>query len=584
MYFCVGIHTAGDGMCLYDGQGHPFSLVEGWRALAAGGPVNLDLLSRSGRSDRQTSGCQNILGPGRQIACKDNRSGKQPNRKSDRDPGLLTLGPHHLDGRDRGQKHCLTSSLSDWHWPRLFNMREAGNADQMFCARALWLPDCSVVGEDNSSRVEGLETLDPFGDWREITTVTLLDGARSKEVAAESCRRVMALAGDDHRPVTPANDDRLVASRVARCRHDEHVVQNLRLAIQALVTEPTHIEEFGEGVVGRPRCLELDSLGEDRSSNQLRVPAAMIEMEVTVHDVAHVLDRHSCRRQRLGHRSAARSVMSIDVRMRAHAGIDQDDAVRMEDDVTQTGLDLPQPGSGLLGRPDEVAEVDTAHGQLDHHGTGYAGLHDGGAGPSTSRDPAPDSALGAVRLTAPVAVVPGRFVRAGIADGAAPEPDARYALAIPASRSGPCQAVEVEPRVSLITLGVADLARSYRFYKDGLGLQTTRRPEEGIVFFQTRGVTLALYPYSELAEDVGPGWDGPPSKFAGITLAHNVRERREVDEVQAVAATAGAEIVKPAANTSWGGYSGYFTNPDGYLWEVAWGAFEFNEDGSLHVT
>lgn len=82
------------------------------------------------------------------------------------------------------------------------------------------------------------------------------------------------------------------------------------------------------------------------------------------------------------------------------------------------------------------------------------------------------------------------------------------------------QTVEVEALVSLITLGVADLARSYRFYKDGLGLPTTRRPEDGIVFFQTRGVALALYPYSALAEDVGPGWDGPRSKFSGITLAH----------------------------------------------------------------
>ena len=195
---------------------------------------------------------------------------------------------------------------------------------------ALWLPDRPVVGEDNPSRVEGLETLDPVGYWREIISVTVLDGARSKEVAAESRRRVMALAGDDHRPVAPANDDRLVASRVARCRHDEHVVQNLRLAIQELVRKPAHIDEFWEGVVGRSRCLELDSLGEDRPSNQLRVAAAMIEMEVTVHDVAHVLDRHSCGRQRLGHRSAARSVMSIDVRMRAHTGIDQYDAVRME--------------------------------------------------------------------------------------------------------------------------------------------------------------------------------------------------------------------------------------------------------------
>jgi catechol 2,3-dioxygenase-like lactoylglutathione lyase family enzyme len=142
----------------------------------------------------------------------------------------------------------------------------------------------------------------------------------------------------------------------------------------------------------------------------------------------------------------------------------------------------------------------------------------------------------------------------------------------------------MEPRVSIITLGVADLERSYHFYKDGLGLPTTRSPEGGIVFFQTRGVTLALYPYHDLAEDIGPGWNEPRSKFSGITLAHNVRERTEVDEVLATVMAAGAQIVKPAADTFWGGYSGYFTDPDGYLWEVAWGAFDFNDDGSLRVT
>jgi catechol 2,3-dioxygenase-like lactoylglutathione lyase family enzyme len=143
---------------------------------------------------------------------------------------------------------------------------------------------------------------------------------------------------------------------------------------------------------------------------------------------------------------------------------------------------------------------------------------------------------------------------------------------------------DMEPRISLITLGVADLARSYRFYRDGLGLPTTRRPEDGIVFFQTSGVTLALYPYTELAEDVGLGWHVPRSKFTGITLAHNVRDRHQVDEVLALAIAAGGEVVKPAQDAAWGGYSGYFTDPDGYLWEVAWGAFDFNEDGSLHVT
>ncbi|MBF8252303.1 MAG: glyoxalase [Actinobacteria bacterium] len=142
----------------------------------------------------------------------------------------------------------------------------------------------------------------------------------------------------------------------------------------------------------------------------------------------------------------------------------------------------------------------------------------------------------------------------------------------------------MEPRISIITLGVANLERSFHFYRDGLKLPTSRSPEDGIVFFQTNGVALALYPYQDLADDIGPDWSEPRSKFSGITLAHNVRERGEVDEVLASAKAAGAHIVKPAADTFWGGYSGYFADPDGYVWEVAWGAFEFNNDGSLQIT
>lgn len=142
----------------------------------------------------------------------------------------------------------------------------------------------------------------------------------------------------------------------------------------------------------------------------------------------------------------------------------------------------------------------------------------------------------------------------------------------------------MEPRISLITLGVADLERSFRFYRDGLGLPTTRSPDDGIVFFQTSGVTLALYPLADLAYDIGPGWNAARSRFSGITIAHNVREREEADELLARADAAGATVVKPAAEAEWGGYSGYFADPDGHLWEVAWGAFDFNEDGSLHVT
>lgn len=141
----------------------------------------------------------------------------------------------------------------------------------------------------------------------------------------------------------------------------------------------------------------------------------------------------------------------------------------------------------------------------------------------------------------------------------------------------------MEPRVNIITLGVADLNRSLRFYRDGLGFPTTMDGSKGIVFFQTHGVCLALYPHDELAKDVSPDLVAQQSKFSGVTLAHNVPTREEVDEVLALAKAAGANIEKPAQDVFWGGYSGYFSDPDGHLWEVAWGAFEFNEDGSLVV-
>lgn len=142
----------------------------------------------------------------------------------------------------------------------------------------------------------------------------------------------------------------------------------------------------------------------------------------------------------------------------------------------------------------------------------------------------------------------------------------------------------MEPRISIITLGVRDLERSLRFYRDGLGFPTTRSADQGIIFFRTGGVCLALYPYEELAKDIGEEFLVPRSKFSGITIAHNVRTRDEVDVVLALAQRAGGRIEKPALDTFWGGYSGYFSDLDGYLWEVAWGAFDFNPDGSLIIT
>jgi uncharacterized protein len=125
----------------------------------------------------------------------------------------------------------------------------------------------------------------------------------------------------------------------------------------------------------------------------------------------------------------------------------------------------------------------------------------------------------------------------------------------------------VEPRISLITLGVSDLQRSIRFYRDGLGLPMRDSPPE-VAFFETRGTWLALFGRDALAEDAGV--DPAGGGFRGFTLAHNVRTREEVDRLLCLAADAGATIVKPAADTSWGGYSGYFADPDGFLWEVAW--------------
>lgn len=141
----------------------------------------------------------------------------------------------------------------------------------------------------------------------------------------------------------------------------------------------------------------------------------------------------------------------------------------------------------------------------------------------------------------------------------------------------------MEPRISLITLGVEDLERPLRFYRDGLGLPTTWTGEKGVVFFQTQGTCLALYPLADLARDIGWGAPAEQPKLSGITLAHNVRHREEVDQVLRQAQAAGAKIEKPAHDTFWGGYAGYFSDPDGHLWEVAWGAFPFKEDGSLDI-
>ena len=125
----------------------------------------------------------------------------------------------------------------------------------------------------------------------------------------------------------------------------------------------------------------------------------------------------------------------------------------------------------------------------------------------------------------------------------------------------------MEPRISLITLGVADLARSKEFYTR-LGLKASSVGGDGVVFFQMGALGLSLFPRESLAGDAKVSAEG--AGFRGIMLAHNVRTREEVAEVIAEAVRAGAALVKASGEAFWGGQSGYFADPDGHLWEVAW--------------
>jgi len=142
----------------------------------------------------------------------------------------------------------------------------------------------------------------------------------------------------------------------------------------------------------------------------------------------------------------------------------------------------------------------------------------------------------------------------------------------------------IEARISLITLGVQDLDRAVRFYRDGLGWPLSGASVENTVaFFRTGGVILSLYPRHLLAKDAKLP-NSPAAPFGGITLAHNVRNEEDVDAVLQLAQRAGATLLKPGTEADWGGYSGYFADPDGHPWEVAWNpGFLIASDGSIQL-
>jgi catechol 2,3-dioxygenase-like lactoylglutathione lyase family enzyme len=131
----------------------------------------------------------------------------------------------------------------------------------------------------------------------------------------------------------------------------------------------------------------------------------------------------------------------------------------------------------------------------------------------------------------------------------------------------------MNPHVAVITLGVRDLPRARKFYGEGLGWAIQQEDFNWVCFGLGDGSSaLALYPWDALAEDARVPAEG--TGFRGVTLAHNVRSESRVDEVLAEAERAGGKVVKPAEPAAWGGYSGYFADTEGYLWEVATGATE----------
>ena len=137
------------------------------------------------------------------------------------------------------------------------------------------------------------------------------------------------------------------------------------------------------------------------------------------------------------------------------------------------------------------------------------------------------------------------------------------------------------PRITMITLGITDVARSTTFYEQ-LGFTRSPASNDQVVFFQTRGTVLGLFGRAALAEDAGVANTEPG--FAGVTISHNHGSKAEVDEAWQHAIRCGATSVKPPERVFWGGYSGYFADPDGHLWELAWNPFMPNDaEGFMQV-
>lgn len=140
-------------------------------------------------------------------------------------------------------------------------------------------------------------------------------------------------------------------------------------------------------------------------------------------------------------------------------------------------------------------------------------------------------------------------------------------------------------RMNIICLGVRNMETAVKFYRDGLGFQTKEKENNpAVIFFNTSGTKLELYPLDLLAKDITVTPKEISTGFSGFTLAYNVKSKEEVFEVIELARKAGAKIVKEPQDVFWGGFHAYFSDLDGYYWEVAWGPqFEFDEQDMLKL-
>ncbi|MGO4707215.1 VOC family protein [Microvirga sp. 2MCAF38] len=139
----------------------------------------------------------------------------------------------------------------------------------------------------------------------------------------------------------------------------------------------------------------------------------------------------------------------------------------------------------------------------------------------------------------------------------------------------------MQPRLTLVTLGVVDVAKATAFYA-AWGWKASSASQPGITFFQANGLALALFGRADLAKDAHV--EDRPTGFSAVSLAYNARSKEEADEVFASAIAAGAREIKPLQDVFWGGYSGYFADPDGHLWEVAWNPFfPLDEQGHMFL-